>query len=191
MRMAPASPLPHQLAMRVAMQDASATTIPFNHSGKAPQAFAAMCVRQTTPAYPQSRAGSRASVPRTLQWPRRQPAPRRRAQAQVVRAEEATRLSTHWQWVVMIVIIFVGIVGIWVGACIWRRKYLRKKDRMYELGKGLPSNVAINTQGNLVGPGARDSHYSNNPGMFMSGSAGGYYEKPKKERKRWMVGQRT
>lgn len=91
----------------------------------------------------------------------------------------------------MIVIIVVGIAGIWVGACIWRRKYLKKKDRMYELGKGLPSNVAINTQGNLVGPGARDSNYSNPQGMFMSGSGAGYTEKPKKERKKWTVTQRT
>ncbi|KAI8958485.1 hypothetical protein F5Y11DRAFT_39501 [Daldinia sp. FL1419] len=100
-------------------------------------------------------------------------------------------ISTHWKWVIMIVIVVVGIVGIWIGACIWRRKYLRKKDRMYELGKGLPSNIAINTQGNLVGPGARDSTYSN-PGMFMSGSGGaGYAEKPKKERKKWTVTSRT
>ncbi|KAI1382040.1 hypothetical protein F4677DRAFT_12912 [Hypoxylon crocopeplum] len=101
-------------------------------------------------------------------------------------------LSTHWKWVIMIVIIVVGIIGIWVGACIWRRKYLKKKDRMYELGKGLPSNVAVNTQGNLVGPGARDSQYSNNQGMFMSGSGGAAYsEKPKKERKKWTVTHRT
>ncbi|KAH9902053.1 hypothetical protein F4778DRAFT_106303 [Xylariomycetidae sp. FL2044] len=98
-------------------------------------------------------------------------------------------LSTHWQWVIMIVIVVVGIAGIWVGACIWRRKYLKKKDRLYELGKGLPSTVAVNTQGNLVGPGARDSTISQ-PGMFMSGS-GGAAEKPKKERKKWNVTQRT
>lgn len=71
----------------------------------------------------------------------------------------------------MIVIVIVGIVGIWVGACIWRRKYLKKKDRMYELGKGLPSSVAVNTQGNLVGPGARGSTYSSEPGTFMGSSA--------------------
>jgi hypothetical protein len=89
----------------------------------------------------------------------------------------------------MIVIIVVGIAGIWVGACIWRRKYLRKKDRMYELGKGLPSTVAVNTQGQLVGPGAPRT--SGEPGMFMSGPGGPYNEKPKKERKKWNVTQRT
>lgn len=35
----------------------------------------------------------------------------------------------------MLIIVTVGIIAIWIGACIWRRKYLKKKDRMYELGK--------------------------------------------------------
>lgn len=96
-------------------------------------------------------------------------------------------LSTHWQWVIFIVVVVVGIAAIWTGACIWRRKYLRKKDRMYELGKGLPSSVAVNAQGDLVGPGAR-----NQPGVFMPGAAGaGLTEKPKKERKKWNVTERT
>lgn len=46
-------------------------------------------------------------------------------------------LSGHWQWVVFIVVVVLGIAGIWVGACIWRRRYLRKKDRQYALGKAL------------------------------------------------------
>ncbi|KAI0505575.1 hypothetical protein F5B22DRAFT_520643 [Xylaria bambusicola] len=78
--------------------------------------------------------------------------------------------STHVNWIVFIVVVVVAIVGIWTGACIWRRKYLKKKDRLYELGKGLPSTVAVNTQGNLVG--ARESTISNGPGVFMSGSGG-------------------
>lgn len=48
-----------------------------------------------------------------------------------------TWLSTHYQWVIFLVIIVLAIVGIWVGACIWRRRYLRKKDRQYALGKAL------------------------------------------------------
>ncbi|KAK6208226.1 hypothetical protein LQW54_007007 [Pestalotiopsis sp. IQ-011] len=99
-------------------------------------------------------------------------------------------MSNHWKWVIMIVIVVVGIGGIWIGACIWRRKYLKKKDRMYELGKGLPSTVAVNAQGKLVGPGA--ARADGQPGLFMSGPAAGEEaEKPKKERKRWNVIQRT
>jgi len=37
-------------------------------------------------------------------------------------------LSNHWQWIVMLVVLTVAIVGIWVGACIWRRRYLKKKE---------------------------------------------------------------
>ncbi|KAK6062582.1 hypothetical protein SCUP515_13227 [Seiridium cupressi] len=99
-------------------------------------------------------------------------------------------LSTHWKWVIMIVIVVVGIAGIWIGACIWRRKYLKKKDRMYELGKGLPSTVAVNAQGKLVGPGAPKA--GDQPGVFMSGpNDAATSEKPKKERKRWNVTERT
>lgn len=98
------------------------------------------------------------------------------------------RISTHWQWVIFIVVVVLGIAGIWTGACIWRRKYLRKKDRMYELGKGLPSSVAVDAQGSLVGPGA---NRMSQPGMFMSSGAQGYTEKPRKERKKWNVTSRT
>lgn len=39
------------------------------------------------------------------------------------------RFSNHWQWVVMLIVLVVAIAGIWVGACIWRRQYLKKKER--------------------------------------------------------------
>ncbi|KAI0466411.1 hypothetical protein F4859DRAFT_299889 [Xylaria cf. heliscus] len=91
--------------------------------------------------------------------------------------------STHVNWIVFIVVVVVAIIGIWTGACIWRRKYLKKKDRLYELGKGLPSTVAVNTQGNLVGPDARDSAILNGQGLFMSGPGG--VEQPEKHRNRW------
>lgn len=83
--------------------------------------------------------------------------------------------------------VVVAIIGIWSGACIWRRKYLKKKDRLYELGKGLPSSIAVNTQGNLVGTGvnARDSAISNSPGMFMSGSDDVAAGQPEKPRSKW------
>ncbi|KAJ2999117.1 hypothetical protein NUW58_g109 [Xylaria curta] len=91
--------------------------------------------------------------------------------------------STHVNWIVFIVVVVVAIIGIWTGACIWRRKYLKKKDRLYELGKGLPSTVAVNTQGNLVGSNVRDSTISNGPGLFMSGP--GVVEQPERPRNKW------
>ncbi|KAI1823998.1 hypothetical protein F4861DRAFT_284896 [Xylaria intraflava] len=90
--------------------------------------------------------------------------------------------STHVNWIVFIVVVVVAIVGIWVGACIWRRKYLMKKDRLHELGKGLPSTVAVNAQGNFVSSDPRDSPILNAPGALMSGS--GVAEQPEK-RSRW------
>ncbi|KAI1202118.1 hypothetical protein F5X97DRAFT_288054 [Nemania serpens] len=78
--------------------------------------------------------------------------------------------STHVNWIVFIVVVVVAIAGIWTGACVWRRKYLKKKDRLHELGKGLPSTVAVNTP--FVGGDARDSTISNGPGLFMSGPGG-------------------
>ncbi|KAF4126959.1 integral membrane protein [Geosmithia morbida] len=38
-------------------------------------------------------------------------------------------LSNHWKWVIMLVVLVVAIVGIWVGACIFRRRYLKKKEQ--------------------------------------------------------------
>ncbi|KAJ3580195.1 hypothetical protein NPX13_g377 [Xylaria arbuscula] len=126
----------------------------------------------------QSRGGLRVFAT-TKQRLRAQEQLRRRVQARlgaeipgkVAAAVAAGKASTHVNWIVFIVVVVVAIVGIWTGACIWRRKYLKKKDRLYELGKGLPSTVAVNTQGNLVG--ARESTISNGgPGVFMSGSGG-------------------
>jgi|SRR4051812_40614463 hypothetical protein len=33
----------------------------------------------------------------------------------------------------MLIVIIIAIVGGWVGACIWRRAYLRKKERQFEM----------------------------------------------------------
>ncbi|KAG9236271.1 hypothetical protein BJ875DRAFT_235859 [Amylocarpus encephaloides] len=41
--------------------------------------------------------------------------------------------QNHWKWVVMLVVLIIVIAGSWVGACIWRRAYLRKKERAFEL----------------------------------------------------------
>jgi len=48
-------------------------------------------------------------------------------------ASNPTWISTHYKWVIMIVVIFVAIVGGWIGACLLRRRYLRKKEREIEM----------------------------------------------------------
>ncbi|KAF3012400.1 hypothetical protein E8E14_010005 [Neopestalotiopsis sp. 37M] len=180
--------------MRLSMTNASVATALFNPSVRLPPVCATPPAQPKPMASPVYKAGSRVSALRRRQQPEQivrqhQPVPAL-ARALAIRAEVTGQLmSNHWKWVIMIVIVVVGIGGIWIGACIWRRKYLKKKDRMYELGKGLPSTVAVDAQGKLVGPGARAG---DQPGLFMSGpgtEAGA--EKPQKERKRWNVKERT
>ncbi|TDZ41489.1 hypothetical protein CTRI78_v009593 [Colletotrichum trifolii] len=99
-------------------------------------------------------------------------------------------LSNHWRWVVMLVILVVAIAGIWVGACIWRRRYLRRKDRMYELGKHAhkgPSGIIAGS-----GVNVNQAGIVSGPGSFMPGPPpSAYEEKPPKEKKKWVVNQRT
>ena len=56
------------------------------------------------------------------------------------RSLTSPRIATHYQWVIFIVVMVVGITSLWVGACIWHRRYLRKKDRQYAL-----SNIRAST----------------------------------------------
>lgn len=103
------------------------------------------------------------------------------------------RISNHWRWVIAIVILIVGIAGIWIGACIWRRRYLKRKDRSNQFGKHT-SATAFPAHGgssaHVPGPGATEAQ--SGPGMFMPSAASGpYEEKPKKEKKKWVVNQRT
>ncbi|KAM0332033.1 hypothetical protein ACHAQA_002302 [Verticillium albo-atrum] len=101
-------------------------------------------------------------------------------------------ISNHWRWVIAIVILIVGIAGIWIGACIWRRRYLKRKATKF--GKHTSTTAFPAPGGSTVhvpGPGGTEAQ--NGPGMFMPGAAAPspYDEKPKKEKKKWIVNQRT
>ncbi|KAK3904516.1 hypothetical protein C8A05DRAFT_31696 [Staphylotrichum tortipilum] len=102
-----------------------------------------------------------------------------------------TWLSNHYQWVIFLVIMVVAIIGIWVGACIWRRRYVRKKDRVYALG----TNLARATESGRVVPNtSAASIHVPAAGMFDPApisSAGVYGEKPEKSKKKWIVRDRT
>lgn len=101
-------------------------------------------------------------------------------------------LDGHYQWVIFAVIMVVAIVGIWVGACVWRRRYLRKKDRMYALG----TNMARATESGRVVPNdgsSAGSVHAPAAGMFDPAplsSAGVYGEKEPKSKK-WALKGRT
>lgn len=85
----------------------------------------------------------------------------------------------------------VGIAGVWMGTCLWRRHYLAKKDRQYALGK----NLARATESGRVVPNtSAGSVHLPGPGVFTPApiaSAGVYDLKVKKEKKKWVVKERT
>lgn len=73
----------------------------------------------------------------------------------------------------MLVVLVVGIAGIWVGACVWRRRHLRKKDRQVTLGQKHSGSASHPSWGpavqgadsfNMSG-NVRDSTRSNGPLM--------------------------
>ncbi|KAK4229180.1 hypothetical protein QBC38DRAFT_473384 [Podospora fimiseda] len=103
-----------------------------------------------------------------------------------------TWLDNHYQWVIFLVVMVVAIVGIWVGACVWRRRYLRRKDRQYALG----ANLAHATESGRVVPNESNAGSIHRPGAGMFDpapidSALVYNEKPPKEKKKWIVKERT
>lgn len=85
----------------------------------------------------------------------------------------------------MIVVLVVGIAAIWIGACVWRRRYLRKKDQMALAPKH--SGGATNPSWGPTVPGSESTTpmtYGRDPERSLT-------EKPKKEKKKWTVGRRT
>ncbi|KAL0475145.1 hypothetical protein QR685DRAFT_577863 [Neurospora intermedia] len=99
-----------------------------------------------------------------------------------------TWVDNHYQWIIFLVIIVVAIVGIWIGACFWRRAYLRKRDRRYALNQ----NLAHTTESGRVVP--NDGVHVPGATMFSPApiaEATVFDEKPKKTKKKWTVNERT
>lgn len=90
----------------------------------------------------------------------------------------------------MLVVLIVAIAGIWIGACIWRRRYLRRKDRQTSLGQKQSGSASHPSWGPTSGP-TRDSGA---PMTYTSNAEAAYpkfesAEKPQK--KKWTVSRRT
>lgn len=91
----------------------------------------------------------------------------------------------------MLVVLVVAIAGIWIGACIWRRKYLKKKDRQTSLGQKHSGSASRPSWGPTV-----TGSESATPMAFNAGrdaEQGVIPEKPRKtkQKKKWTVTQRT
>ncbi|KAJ6784656.1 hypothetical protein PWT90_03219 [Aphanocladium album] len=95
-------------------------------------------------------------------------------------------ISTHWQWVIMLVVLVVGIAGIWIGACIWRRRYLRRKDRQTSLGQKQSGSASRPSWGPTSMPKSDLAYTSNAEAAYPKFES---VEKPQK--KKWTVTSRT
>jgi hypothetical protein len=108
-------------------------------------------------------------------------------------------ISNHWQWVIMIVVLVVGIAAIWIGACIWRRRYLRKKDRQTSLGQKHSGSAKRPSwgpgmeasEGGIPYDTYDESNRGSNGIMLPGAAAGAPVEEKPKEKKRWIVRDRT
>lgn len=70
------------------------------------------------------------------------------------------RLSTHYKWVIMLVVIFVAIVGAWIAACLLRRRYIRKREKEIEMLPPIalgPHQLQAMTGGYRYGDGVVDA----------------------------------
>jgi len=70
--------------------------------------------------------------------------------------QNQTWLGTHWKWVVMLVVMVVGITGIWLTACLLRRRYIRKKEKEIEMRPPVawgPHQMQATTGGYRYGDG--------------------------------------
>lgn len=101
-------------------------------------------------------------------------------------------ISNHWQWVIMLVVLVVAIAGIWVGACIWRRRYLRRKDRQTSLGQKQSGSASRPSWGpnDMPNNGVAQPQmaYQNNPDAAYPSFQSA--EKPA-SKKKWRVSSRT
>ncbi|ROT35669.1 hypothetical protein SODALDRAFT_71990 [Sodiomyces alkalinus F11] len=103
-------------------------------------------------------------------------------------------ISHHWRWVIGIVIMVVGIAAIWIGACIWRRRYLKRKERASQSGKhtsatAFPTAGGSSLHASQSGGGSPNSSDRSGPGVFMPGTAVAYSDQSK-EKKKWVVRDR-
>ncbi|KAG6002268.1 hypothetical protein E4U43_001151 [Claviceps pusilla] len=102
-----------------------------------------------------------------------------------------SRLSNHWQWVIMLVILVVGIAGIWIGACVWRRRYLRKKDRQTSLGQKHSGSASNPSWGPAITGSESASPMAFPPGRDAESGIVDEKSHKGKQKKKWTVASRT
>lgn len=71
-----------------------------------------------------------------------------------------TWFQSHWKWVVMVIVVGLGIIVVWVGAFMLRKRYLRKKEREIEMKPPVawgPHQMQNQTGGYNYGDGVVDA----------------------------------
>lgn len=101
-------------------------------------------------------------------------------------------MSNHWKWVVMLVVLVVGIAAIWIGACIWRRRYLKRKDRQSTFGQKHSGSIQHPSWGPPLGstPAAPEMAYAQRRNDMPTFNSAEDNRKPK-GKKKWTVSERT
>ena len=103
---------------------------------------------------------------------------------------DINRIATHYKYVIMIVIIVLAIVGGWVAAVFFRRRYLRKRELNYEMRP--PTAPWVTGHTGPTGPygagGFGDGAAGKEAAMMTTPMTAAQVQK---EKKKWIVGART
>jgi hypothetical protein len=103
------------------------------------------------------------------------------------------RISVHWPWLLGIILIILAIVLGWILACFFRRRYLAKKEREFELRP--PAAPWVNGQGAHAGVGT--GPYPETSGALKGKAKEGAFRpgtpprSPGGVREKWVVKERT
>lgn len=100
-----------------------------------------------------------------------------------------TRLQSHVKWVIMLVVLVVVIVGGWIAACLFRRRYLKRKEREFELRPPVvawgPHQHQSSTGGYSYGDGIVDANGRpmgrGTPRAAETGQLGGHHKEMRAE----------
>jgi hypothetical protein len=103
------------------------------------------------------------------------------------------RFATHYKWVIMLIILAIGITLTWVLSCVLRKRYLRKKEKEYEMRPPVawgPHQLQGNTPGFTAGLGSKNGKGKGKV-VHASVRAASPEFNEKKAKQKWVVTERT
>jgi len=101
-------------------------------------------------------------------------------------------ISTHYKYVIMIVVIVLAIIAGWIGGCLLRRRIHRKRDLNYELRPpGAPWLQGQKHASPYGNDGIPPAHFGRNKEAVDVTATPATSRLSKGEKKRWLPKQRT